>query len=126
MKKSLLSRPQYIFSKFVIGCFIIGTFILSGVATVFAQSESIELVQNLTGNIFGEDDIKSYSLENLLQGDKVYVHVQGTSGNLDPFVALLSTDQLDGSKSGEFNEEVVNLAYKGLILICFHGHLFVT
>jgi len=43
---------------------------------------------------------------NLLQGEKVYVYVQGSSGNLDPFVALFSTDQWTGSKAGEFNEEV--------------------
>ena len=32
--------------------------------------------------------------------------LRGLSGNLDPFVALLSTDQLTGSRAGEFNEEV--------------------
>jgi len=106
MKKSLLFRSQNIFGKFSLAFFLVLTIALSGAATVFAQSEFAERVQILNGTIFGPEDVKNYTMVNLLQGEKVYVYVQGTSGNLDPFVALFSTDQWTGSKAGEFNEEV--------------------
>ena len=61
---------------------------LLGTITVAAQSENPEQVQKLSGRISGSDDVKNYMLTNLLQGDKLYVHVQGTSGNLDPFDKL--------------------------------------
>ena len=80
--------------------------ILLSTFTVAAQVEHTEHVNILDGSIFGSDNSKSYTLVNLLQDDKLYVHVQGTSGNLDPFVALLSSDQLTGVKTGEFDEEV--------------------
>lgn len=71
-----------------------------------AQAEDTEQVQLLEGNLYGPDDAKNYTLVNLSLGDKLYVHVQGTSGNLDPFVVLLSPEQYNGEQAGKFDEEV--------------------
>ena len=79
---------------------------MAGSATVFAQSEPLEQVQVLNGSIDGADDLDQYRMENLRQGDSVFVHVQGLSGNLDPFIALLSIEQQASSRAGEFYEEV--------------------
>jgi len=73
---------------------------------VAAQVEANERVQILEGRIFSSEDIKTYALEDLSQGDKLYVHVQSTSGNLDPFIALLSSDQMTGTKKAEFDQAV--------------------
>lgn len=93
-------------SKFCFAFFLVFIAVLLSTITTTAQVASPELVNVLDGRIFGSEEVKNYTLENLVQGDKLYVHVQGTSGNLDPFVALLSTDQVTGTKAGEFNEEV--------------------
>ena len=106
IKKSLLTQIPYKFGKIGVIFFWVFAIVLSGTATVFAQSELTELVQILDGRIFGPEDSKQYALPNLLQGDTLYVYVQGISGNLDPFVALLSSDQLKGVKASEFYEEV--------------------
>lgn len=106
MKKAYLSRSQTVLGKLSILCFSVSMIALSGAVTVFAQMESVEWAQTINSTIAGEGDIKSYGMFNLLQGDILYVHVQGTSGNLDPFVAMLSPDQLTGTKAGEFDDEV--------------------
>jgi hypothetical protein len=43
--------------------------------------------QELTGHL-ETDEIASFSLPNLQQGHLLFIRVEGTSGNLDPFVAL--------------------------------------
>lgn len=106
MKKSLLSLIPIIFGKIGILCFLVFAIALSGVATVFAQSDHPEQVQIINGRIFGQEEVKDYAIPALLQGDKLYFHVQGISGNLDPFAALLSSDQLSGSRKGDFDDEV--------------------
>ena len=106
MKKPLLSRLPKIFSKFVVVCFLIFTIVLSGAVTAFAQDEYAEQVQIVNGAILGSEDVKSYSIQNLLQGEKLSIYVEGTSGNLDPFAALLSSDQLRYVKAGEFDVQV--------------------
>ncbi len=100
----LFSRHSYnkIFFALIL-VFILG---LLGTINVAAQVDTLDLVNVLDGKIFGPEDVKNYTLENLVQGDKLYVHVQTTSGNLDPFVALISTDQLTDTRAGEFDKEV--------------------
>jgi hypothetical protein len=93
-------------SKIIVVFWLSFVIVLSVIMPVFAQIERVERVQTLYGNIYGEDDIKDYTLANLRQGDKLYVHVQATSGNLDPFTGLLSTTQLRGERKRDFDEEV--------------------
>ncbi len=101
--RSSFKIPSLKFSLFLLLVFI--TTLMSS-ASVAAQVEHQERVNILDGRLFGSEDIKNYTLVNLLQDDKLYVRVQSTSGNLDPFVALLSADQITSQKSGEFDEEV--------------------
>ena len=106
MKRPLLPRLPKIFSKTVIVCFLIFAIVLSGAVTAFAQDEVAEQVQIVNGAIFGSDDIRAYTVNDLSQGEKLSVYVEGTSGNLDPFIALLSSDQLGKVKFADFDAEV--------------------
>jgi hypothetical protein len=104
MDRNFLSISQ--FRKFTL--IVLLVIIVTLISTIggAAQVEESERVQIINGRIFGSEDVERYTLENLLQGDKLYIHVQGTSGNLDPFIALLSSDQLTGTKAGEFEQAV--------------------
>jgi hypothetical protein len=106
VKKLLSSLLPKIFSKIVIVCFLIFAIVLSGAVTAFAQDEYAEQVQIVNGVIFGSDDFRTYTVSFLKQGEKLSVYVEGTSGNLDPFVALLSSDQLSNIKLGDFDAQV--------------------
>jgi hypothetical protein len=106
VKKLLLSRLPKIFSKIVIVYFLIFAIVLSGAVTAFAQDEYAEQVQIVNGVIFGSDDFRTYTVSYLKQGEKLSVYVEGTSGNMDPFVALLSSDQLNNAKFRDFDAEV--------------------
>ena len=99
----LFPRP---FNKFSFTIILVFVVVLLSTFSASAQDDTRELVNILDGSIFGSEDTKSYTLVNLLQDDTLYVHVQGTSGNLDPFIALLSSEQMTGAKTGEFDEEV--------------------
>ncbi len=63
--------------------------VLSGTGAAHAEGES--RVQVLSGHI-EPGDIVYYVLPDLKQGDVLYVYASGTSGNLDPFVALFGGD----------------------------------
>ena len=105
MKPHPFSFPHS-FYRFSLALILIFAVAILSATSVAAQSDSPEIVDAILGKIFGSEDTKTYTLENLAQGDTVYVHVQGISGNLDPFVALLSSDQLAETKAGKFDEEV--------------------
>jgi hypothetical protein len=66
-----------------------------------AQSETEERVQIINGQIVN-DETNDYTIPSLIQGDKLYVHVVATSGNLDPFIALQTSENLSGTREGEF------------------------
>ena len=52
------------------------------------QAKEVSKVQEFTGRINLKENI-FYNLPNLKVGQSLYVYAQGTSGNLDPFVAVL-------------------------------------
>ena len=79
MKKSISSQIPKFFKKVVVIGFLVFAVVLSGVVTVFAQAELTEQIQIISGTIFGSDDIKIYTMQSLIQGEKVYVFVEGTS-----------------------------------------------
>jgi hypothetical protein len=106
MRNQEFSHILNIFGKIIITGLVVFTIVLPAAATGLAQRELSEQVQVLNGTIFGTDDINSYTMHNLLQGEKLSVYVEGTSGNLDPFAALLSSDQLSNVKLGEFDAQV--------------------
>ena len=85
-EKTNLLRSWEIIGRFGLVCIFVSLIAIAGSATVFAQSEPLEQVQILNGGIDGADDLDQYRMENLRQGDSVFVHVQGLSGNLDPFI----------------------------------------
>ena len=101
--QSLLLRS---FGRLGLALVLVFAFILVSTTIVAAQTDSPELINVLEGRIFGAKDAKNYLLMNQVRGDKIYVRVEATSGNLDPFVALLSSEQLAGTTRGEFEEEV--------------------
>jgi len=76
------------------------------VAAKNANDSSTPQVQIIQGNIPNADTIRTYLITNLASGDDISVCVQGTSGNLDPFAALLSKEQMDNLVVGSFGEEV--------------------
>ena len=59
--------------------------------TALAQDEEERAVQTLTG-YFGNRRSSIYTLPNLKQGDKLYIYMQRTSGNLDAYVALADAE----------------------------------
>jgi len=57
-----------------------------------AQAQEGGQVQELLGRIDLAQPNKVYLLSDLKQGQTLYVHMQGTSGNLDPLVGVLDSD----------------------------------
>lgn len=106
MNRNLFSQSRYTYLALIFVAIML--LIPIGVPTVAAQDGDTETinVQLFDGSIADSDDLKNYTLINLSQGDKLYIYVKGMSGNLDPFVALLTPEQLSGTKAGEFDKEV--------------------
>jgi len=90
--------------KSVLAIAIISILFFASILGTAAQS-AVQ-VQKFTGNIPQNGGAQIYALENLEQGRKLFVHVQGISGNFDPFVALLRSDQQLESIAAEFNNLV--------------------
>ncbi len=53
-----------------------------------AQAQKREMVQELTGHLEQNQSL-FFTIPNLRQGEVLYVYMEGTSSNLDPFVAIL-------------------------------------
>ena len=71
-----------------------------------ASAQDTERVQELRGSINNLGEARGYRLNNLEGGRTLYVYVEATSGNLDPFTGLLSSDFQPGSLSAQFQSEV--------------------
>jgi hypothetical protein len=69
-------------------------------------------VQQLTGALELEDG-SFYLLPGLERGDTLYVYMSGTSGNLDPFLALLDGQADAGAITAEFWAEVDRAVAEG-------------
>ena len=76
---------------------------------VSSQTEDSGAVQILTGHIEPDDGAVFYVISDLERGQTLYVYVSGTSGNLDPFVAL-ADHSIEGNTLREDFEAQVALA----------------
>ncbi|GAG86837.1 unnamed protein product, partial [marine sediment metagenome] len=57
------------------------------------QAQEDKFVQEIRDHL-EHDDTLLFLLPNLHAGDRIYVYMEGDSGNLDPFIAI-TDDQLD-------------------------------
>jgi hypothetical protein len=87
--------------------------LLVWVITVPAHAQDAPRVQELTGRLEQDRDAIWYLLSDLTQGQKLYVYAEGTSGNLDPFVALAGTGVAAGSLVNAFDADVAMAIAEG-------------
>jgi hypothetical protein len=80
-------------------------FLLISPIQAFAQDEDTVAVQELSGR-FEADYAQFYLLQNLKQGDTLYVYMESTSGTLDPFVAISDIDIDPIESVNSFNAEI--------------------
>lgn len=102
---SLAKSPSKFHAGKVIG-FVTIVFVSLLLANSRASAQSAAQVQEFRGNIPQSGGVNSYALANLQQGRKLSVHVQGTSGNFDPFAALIRSDQQIEAIAADFNAQV--------------------
>jgi hypothetical protein len=77
-----------------------------------AQVESAGAVQELTGRTAPQSGV-FYQIPNLRQGSTLYVYVEGTSGNLDPFAALADTRYESDALADDFWGQVDRVISEG-------------
>jgi hypothetical protein len=77
-----------------------------------AQAEGGQ-VQELSGKI-EEGKLRFYLLPDLKQGQTLYVHASGTSGNLDPLVGLVDTTYNVATLREVYNAELERILSQGL------------
>lgn len=77
--------------RFVTIFSIIASLSFLSVSIAQAQDEVDKDVQELTGYI-GKRQSLIYNLINLNEGDRLYIYMLGTSGNIDPFLAIAEPD----------------------------------
>ena len=63
----------------------------------------VQIIQDYIAN---SKSLRTYRITHLSAGDTLYFYMEGTSGNLDPFIALLSKEQLNDLTVGSFWAEV--------------------
>jgi hypothetical protein len=78
-----------------------------------AQAQEGGQVQELLGRIDLAQPNKVYLLSDLKQGQTLYVHMQGTSGNLDPLVGVLDSDADVDALGIEFRTAVEQAVVEG-------------
>jgi hypothetical protein len=78
----------------------------------YAQREGGQ-VQELSGKI-EQGKLRFYLLPDLKQGQTLYVHVSGTSGNLDPLVGLVDATYNVATLREEYNAELERILSQGL------------
>jgi hypothetical protein len=105
-RKSGLARSSA--SRVLLLWFVVLLGLLGAVLVVAPANaqEEVPPVQELTGRLEQDGDAIWYLLPELTQGQTLYVYAEGTSGNLDPFVALADTSVAAGSLVGKFDAEV--------------------
>jgi hypothetical protein len=82
-----------------------------GLGPALAQEEG--QVQELTGRVIQDQGGTVYLLADLKQGQTLYVHMEGTSGNLDPLVGLLEPDADVDALGIEFGTAVEQAIVEG-------------
>ncbi len=78
-----------------------------------AQAQEAGQVQELLGRIDLTRPNKVYLLSNLKRGQTLYVHMEGTSGNLDPLVGLLESNANVDTLGIEFRTAVEKAIAEG-------------
>jgi len=78
-----------------------------------AQEQGESQVQELSGQVVLGGPNKVYLLSGLKRGQTLYVHMQGTSGNLDPLIGLLESDANVDTLGIEFRTAVEEAVVKG-------------
>ena len=76
------------------------------IAPLSAQTVERGAVQILTGHIDPDDGAVFYIISDLERGQTLYVYAGGTSGNLDPFVALTDQELDRDTERENFEAEV--------------------
>jgi hypothetical protein len=86
---------------------VIAISLLWAVQIALAQSDddSQPKVQELSG-LLGKDKIAVYRLLNLTEGQQLYVRMENTFGNLDPFLMLFPGDTNPEDIAGEFTDAI--------------------
>jgi hypothetical protein len=86
---------------------------LATLSPASAQDQEAGQVQELTGKI-EQGKLRFYLLPDLKQGQTLYVHVSGTSGNLDPLVGLVDTTYDVATLRKDYNAELERIVSQGL------------
>lgn len=104
--------PNYI-RLFLSTTFLVLIF-LFGVQDVTAQSDdkSQPKVQELSG-LVEDDSITIYRLQNMEEGQQLYVRMENTSGNLDPFIMLFYGDNNPWDISDKLNAAIDQVITEG-------------
>ncbi len=92
MKKHIVSHLSKRRLLWVAVGLILGLSQVIGLGPVRAQEQKEGQVQELFGRVVQDQGGTAYLLADLKQGQTLYVHMKGTSGNLDPYVGLLEPD----------------------------------
>jgi hypothetical protein len=94
--------------KFILISLLVLSLALVQVIRVAAQSGETTppQVQITQDHIADSTSVRTYEITNLSAGDTLYIYAEGTSGDLDPFIALLSKKQMDDLVVGSFWTEV--------------------
>jgi Neurotransmitter-gated ion-channel ligand binding domain len=103
MNQSRLLRTV---SRVVLLIFVMATIGTPAVAQGPAQ------VQELTGNL-GPGEGRLYRLSGLQQGDHLYFYMNTTSGDLDPFVGVVQSDQISLETLQTYQAEVLQALESG-------------
>jgi hypothetical protein len=90
---------------------VLGLSQVIGLGPALAQEEG--QVQELTGRVIQDQGGTVYLLADLKQGQTLYVHMEGTSGNLDPLVGLLEPDADVDALGIEFGTAVEQAIVEG-------------
>jgi hypothetical protein len=114
MTKYILNRRHALISFPIILITLLSMSLMVGIQVAQAQSsdESEPKVQILTG-LLDSDTIAVYRLLNLEEDQHLFVRMENTAGNLDPFVMLFAGDADSQAIKDEFDREVERVISSG-------------